>query len=91
MTSYGKILSDGMLNQIQTTDLRFLIRTRSNLIFTISTDDDNIEEHDETLTKIIDHFTHFYATFTIMGKGDTTVFQEFPKFLMDREILQLHC
>jgi hypothetical protein len=91
LTGYGKILSDDMLNEIQTADLRFLIRTQANLIFTISTDDANIQEHDATLTKMIDLFTHFYATLQILSKSDTTAFQDFPKYLLDQEIMQLNC
>jgi hypothetical protein len=91
LTSYGKILVDGRLNQIQVADMRFLIRTRSNLIFTISTDDDDLLVNDATLKTIIDHFTKLYATFSVLGKDDSTAFQDFPHYLMNRDILQLDC
>jgi hypothetical protein len=91
LTSYGKILSDDELNTIQTAGMRFLIRTRSNLIFTITIDDGDIQEHDETLKKIMDLFIHFYATLTTLGRSGPTTFQDFPNYLMNQNILQLDC
>jgi hypothetical protein len=93
LTGYGKILSDDNLNMIQTTDLRFLIRTRYNFVFAMSTDDNDadIQELDSILLRTIDLFTHFYATMATLGKGDTIDFQEFPKYIINQEILQLNC
>jgi hypothetical protein len=66
---------------------------KDELIFSISADDDNTEEHRETLAGIIGLFADLYDSYShgIEDEIDTSVYQEFPKFLVDQKILQLNC
>ncbi|MHA1952053.1 MAG: hypothetical protein ACXAAO_14825 [Candidatus Thorarchaeota archaeon] len=93
LSSFSKYLSSDMLNQIELSGLRFILMSRADLIFAISTDDDNTELHSATLNKIIGLFADIYDSFSyrIEEEIDIAVFQDFPKFLVDQEILKLNC
>jgi len=93
LSSFGKYLSTDMLNEIELSGLRFMLMSRADLIFVISADDDNVEGHSVTLKKIIGLFADIYDTFSfgIEDEIDVIVYQDFPKYLVDQEILQLNC
>ncbi len=93
LSSFSRHLSMDVLNEIQLSNLRFIIMSRVNLIFAISIDDEKTEEHSATLRKIIDLFGDIYDSFSfgIEDEIDVAIYQDFPKFLVDQEILQLNC
>ncbi len=93
LSSFGKYLSSDDLNQIELSGLRFILRSRVDLIFAISADDDNTEVHSATLNKIIGLFADIYDSFSygIEDEIDTAVYQDFPKFLVNQKILKLNC
>jgi hypothetical protein len=93
LSSFGKYLSSDDLNQIDLSGLRFILMSRVDLIFAISADDDNTQEHSVILTKIIELFADIYDSFSfgIEDEIDTSVYREFPKFLVDQKILKLNC
>lgn len=93
LSSFGEYLSSDMLEQIELSGLRFILMSRADLIFAISADDDNREEHSVILNKIIDLFADIYDSFSfgIEDEIDTTVYIDFPKFLVDQKILKLNC
>lgn len=93
LSSFGSYLSTETLDEIQLSGLRFLLMSRADLIFALSADDEDTEEHRAILTKITELFADIYDTFSfgIEDKIDTHVYQDFPKFLVDQEILQLNC
>ncbi len=93
LSSFGKYLATDTLNEIQLSGLRFMLMSRADLIFAISADDDNAEEHTAILTKIVGLFADIYDTFSfgIEDEIDTVVYRDFPKYLVDQEILQLNC
>ncbi|MHA2359273.1 MAG: hypothetical protein ACXAB5_03290 [Candidatus Thorarchaeota archaeon] len=93
LSSFGKYLSTDILNDIQLSNLRFILMSRADLIFALSTDDNDTEEHSTTLSKIIELFADIYDSFSfgIEDEIDVIVYQDFPKYLVDQEILQLNC
>ena len=93
LSSFGNFLSSEMINEIQLSGLRFVLMSRADLIFAMSADDDENEKHKMILTKIIELFADLYDTFSfgIEDEINTEVYQDFPKFLVDQEILQLNC
>ncbi|MHA1943155.1 MAG: hypothetical protein ACW96M_02050 [Candidatus Thorarchaeota archaeon] len=93
LSSFGTYLSTDTLNDIQLSNLRFILMSRADLIFAISTDDNDTEEHSTTLSKIIELFADIYDSFSfgIEDEIDVIVYQDFPKYLVDQEILQLNC
>lgn len=93
LSSFGKYLSSDDLNQIDLSGLRFILMSKTDLIFAISADDDNTQEHSVILTKIIELFADIYDSFSfgIEDEIDTSVYREFPKFLVDQKILKLNC
>jgi hypothetical protein len=93
LSNFGRQLSAEAINEIQLSNLHFILVTRADLIFAISIDDDQIEEHSDTLNDIIDLFADIYDTFSfgIEDEIDVIVYQEFPKFLVDQGILDLNC
>ncbi|MFW9809365.1 MAG: hypothetical protein ACFFE6_08300 [Candidatus Thorarchaeota archaeon] len=93
LSNFGRHLTTDVLNQIQLSNLHFILSSRADLIFAISVDDDNLEEHSDTLSKIIDLFADIYDTFSfgIEDEIDVIVYQDFPKFLVDQDILKLNC
>jgi hypothetical protein len=66
---------------------------KEDLIFSISADDDETEKHRTILNQIIGLFADLYDSFScgMEDEVDTSVYQEFPKFLVDQGILQLNC
>ncbi|MFW9794885.1 MAG: hypothetical protein ACFFEE_11310 [Candidatus Thorarchaeota archaeon] len=93
LSNFGRHLTEDVLNEIQLSNLRFILLSRADLIFAISIDDDKIEEHSDTLSNIIDLFGDIYDTFSfgIEDEIDVIVYQDFPRFLVDQEILHLNC
>jgi hypothetical protein len=86
-------LSTDGLDRIQLGGLRFMLKSRQDLIFAISTDDEDTEEHKSTLAKIVDLFYDIYDSLWlgINEEIDTAVFQDFPKYLVDHNVLKLNC
>ncbi len=93
LSTFGQALSADVLNEITLSGLRFIMMPKEDLIFSISADDDDTEAHRDILAQIIDLFADLYDSFScgIEDEIDTTVYQEFPKFLVDQGILQLNC
>ena len=90
---FSKLLEAATLDQIELGALTFILMTKGNLVFALSADDENIPEHKLTLVKIINLFEDLYDYYTVCVEPDVdvTVFHEFPKFLVDQEILQPNC
>ena len=93
LSSFGGAISADTLNEITLSGLRFILRSKEDLIFSISADDDDTEGQRKILTEIIGLFADLYDSFScgIEDEIDTAVYQEFPKFLVDQGILQLNC
>ncbi len=93
LSSFGRDFSGHSLNEIRLSSLRFILKSKEDLIFSISIDDDDIERHKRTLDEIIGLFADLYDAYSygIEDEIDTTVYREFPKFLVDQGILQLNC
>ena len=93
LSTFGQALSADVLNEITLSGLTFMLRTKEDLIFSVSADDDDTETHKDTLSQIIGLFADLYDTYScgIEDEIDTSIYQEFPKFLVDQGILQLNC
>ena len=93
LSTFGQALSADVLNEITLSGLRFMLMPKEDLIFSISADDDDTRTHRDILTQIIDLFADLYDSFScgMEDEIDTSVYQEFPKFLVDQGILQLNC
>jgi hypothetical protein len=93
LSSFGRALSADVLNEVTLSGLRFMLMPKEDLIFSISADDDDTEEHKVILTQIIGLFADIYDSFScgIEEEIDTIVYQDFPKFLVDQGILKLNC
>lgn len=93
LSSFGGAISADTLDEITLSGLEFILMPKGDLIFSISADDDDVERHRKTLTEIIGLFADLYDSFScgIEDEIDATVYQEFPKFLVDQGILQLNC
>lgn len=85
LSSFGSYLSTETLNEIELSGLRFLLVSRADLIFALSADDDDSDEHRAVLSKIVDLFADIYDTFSfgIEDEIDPHVYADFPKFLVD--------
>ncbi|MGY5860200.1 MAG: hypothetical protein RTU63_12600 [Candidatus Thorarchaeota archaeon] len=90
---FSKVLEAATLDQIQLGSLTFMLVSKGNLVFALSADDENIPEHKTTLVKIIDLFEDLYDYYTVCVEPDIdiAIFQEFPKFLVDQDILKPNC
>ena len=90
---FGKMLDATTLDQIQLGNLTFVLMAKGDLVFALSADDENIPQHKTTLVQIIDLFEDLYDYYTVCVEPDIdiAIFQEFPKFLVDQEILQPNC
>jgi len=90
---FAKMLEAQSLDQIQLGTLTFMLMSKGNLIFALSADDENIPDHKTTLVKIIDLFEDLYDYYTVsvVPDIDIAIFSEFPKFLVDQEILKPNC
>lgn len=93
LSSFGRALSADTLNEISLSGLQFLLKTKEDLIFSISADDTDNASHRRVLNEIIGLFADLYDSFScgIEDEVDISVYQEFPKFLVDQGILQLNC
>ncbi|MFW9787841.1 MAG: hypothetical protein ACFFE2_09770 [Candidatus Thorarchaeota archaeon] len=94
LSNFGSAISADTLNEITLSGLRFMLMPKEDLIFSISADDDeDAEVHTRVLTEIIGLFADLYDSYScgIEDEIDTSVYQEFPKFLVDQGILQLNC
>ncbi|MHA1390609.1 MAG: hypothetical protein ACTSUZ_03740 [Candidatus Thorarchaeota archaeon] len=90
---FSKILEATTLDQIELGALTFILMAKGNLVFALSADDENISEHKSTLVQIIELFEDLYDYYTVCVEPDIdiAIFQEFPKFLVDHEILKPNC
>jgi hypothetical protein len=90
---FSKFLEAKSLDQIQLGTLTFILMAKGNLVFALSADDENNVEHKTTLVKIIDLFEDLYDFYTVCVDSDIdiAVFKEFPKFLVDQNILARNC
>lgn len=90
---FAKVVNSTSVDEIELGNLTFILMSRGNLIFALSIDDGNLAEHRKTLVKIIDLFEDLYDYYSVCVASDidTSVFAEFPKFLVDQEILQPNC
>ncbi|MHA1390322.1 MAG: hypothetical protein ACTSR9_18035 [Candidatus Thorarchaeota archaeon] len=90
---FSKILEATTLDQIELGALTFILKAKGNLVFALSADDENISEHKSTLVQIIELFEDLYDYYTVCVEPDIdiAIFQEFPKFLVDQEILKPNC
>lgn len=94
LSKFGNELSAETLKEIRLSGLRFMLLPKEDLIFAISADDeDDIGTHRRVLNEIIVLFADLYDTYScgIEDEISTSVYQEFPKFLVDQDILQLNC
>ncbi|MHA1904268.1 MAG: hypothetical protein ACXABC_06565 [Candidatus Thorarchaeota archaeon] len=93
LCSFVKILSSDGLDRIQLGGLRFMLKSRQDLIFAISADDEDTKKHKSALSKIVELFFDIYDSLLlgINEEIDTEVFQDFPKYLVDHDILKLNC
>ena len=90
---FAKVVDSTSVDEIQLGTLTFVLQSKGNLVFALSMDDRNLTEHRKTLSKIIDLFGDLYDYYSvcISSDVDTSVFAEFPRFLVDQEILQPNC
>lgn len=91
--SFSKMVDAETVDEIQLGTLTFLLISKGNLVFALSADDENPVEHKATLVRIIDLFEDLYDYYTVCVEPDIdiTIFKEFPKFLVDQDILQPNC
>ena len=90
---FANVVNSTSVNEIQLGDLTFILQSKGNLVFAISMDDRNLTEHRKTLGKIIEIFEDLYDYYSLCIESniDKSTFAEFPKFLVDQEILQPNC
>jgi len=90
---FAKIVDSTSVDEIQMGTLTFILMSKGNLIFALSMDDEKVTEHRKTLAKIIELFEDLYDYYSecVASDVDKSVFAEFPKFLVDQEILQPNC
>ncbi|MGY5881547.1 MAG: hypothetical protein RTV31_14955 [Candidatus Thorarchaeota archaeon] len=93
LNGFSKMLEATTLDQIELGTLTFILMAKGNLVFALSADDESIPEHKSTLLRIIALFEDLYDYYTVCVEPDidVAIFQEFPKFLVDQEILQPNC
>ncbi|MFW9806123.1 MAG: hypothetical protein ACFFFK_05290, partial [Candidatus Thorarchaeota archaeon] len=94
LSDFGSAISAETLNEIRLSGLRFLLMPKEDLIFSISADDEEAtENHRKVLHEIIDLFSDLYDSYScgIEDVIDSSIYQEFPRFLVDQGILQLNC
>ncbi|TFG31701.1 hypothetical protein EU528_05425 [Candidatus Thorarchaeota archaeon] len=91
--SFSKMVDAETVDEIQLGNLTFLLISKGNLVFALSADDENSIEHKATLVRIIDLFEDLYDYYTVCVEPDIdiAIFKEFPKFLVDQDILQPNC
>ena len=93
LNGFARMLDATTLDQIELGALTFILMAKGNLVFALSADDENISEHKSTLVRIIDLFEDLYDYYTVCVEPDIDIatFQEFPKFLVDQDILKPNC
>ena len=90
---FSRFLEAKTLDQIRLGTLTFILMSKGNLVFALSADDEDISEHKMTLVKIVDLFEDLYDYYAMCIEPDIdiSVFREFPKFLVDKDILARNC
>ena len=90
---FANVVNSTSVNEIQLGNLTFILQSKGNLVFALSMDDRNLTEHRKTLAKIIDLFEDLYDYYSLCIELNISksTFAEFPKFLVDQEILQPNC
>jgi len=90
---FAKVVDSTSVDEIQLGNLTFILQSKGNLVFALSMDDRNLTEHRKTLAKIIDLFEDLYDYYSLRIESniDRSIFAEFPRFLVDQEILQPNC
>ncbi|TFG26881.1 hypothetical protein EU527_19205 [Candidatus Thorarchaeota archaeon] len=89
----SKMFNAESLDEIQLGGLSFTVMSKGSLVFAISADDTDATTHKTTLTEIIEIFEdlyEFYST-SVEPDVDITPFKEFPKFLVDQNVLKPNC
>ncbi len=91
--SFAKMVDAESVDEIQLGTLTFILMSKGNLVFALSADDENTVEHRTTLVRIIDLFEDLYDYYTVCVEPDIdiAIFREFPKFLVDQDILKPNC
>ncbi len=91
--SFSKMFEAESVDEIQLGKLSFILMSKGNLVFALSADDEDITAHKVTLVSIINLFVELYDYYSMSVESDidTTIFQEFPKFLVDQDILKPNC
>ncbi len=91
--SFSKMFEAESVDEIQLGKLSFILMSKGNLVFALSSDDRDITAHKATLVSIINLFEELYDYYSMRVESDidTTIFQEFPKFLVDQDILKPNC
>ena len=89
----SKLFKAESLEGIQFGALSFTVMSKGNLVFALSADDDDAAKHKTTLVEIVNLFEELYEFYSmnISSDVDTVVFKEFPKFLVDQDILRPNC
>ncbi len=90
---FANVVNSTSVDEIQLGTLTFILQSKGNLVFALSMDDRNLIEHRKTLAKIIDLFEDLYDYYSLCIESniDKSTFAEFPKFLVDQEILKPNC
>ncbi len=93
LSSFGSLLSNGMLSEVVLSGLQFMIMPHNEIIFSISADDDETKNNKRALEKIIDVFADIYDSYSlgIEDEIDPVIYKDFPKFLVDQGVLKLNC
>ena len=91
--SFSKMFEAENVDSIQLGALSFVLMSKGNLVFALSADDEDTTTHKTTLVAIINLFEELYDYYSMNVESDidTAVFQEFPKFLVDQDILKPNC
>ena len=90
---FSRLLDAESVDEIQLGSLTFILMSKGNLIFALSADDEDLQRHRMTLTRIVDLFEDLYDYYTVCvdPEIDVAIFHEFPKFLVDQDILKPNC
>ena len=91
--SFSKMFEAESVDAIQLGKLSFILMSKGNLVFALSADNEDITPHKATLVSIIDLFEELYDYYSMSVESDIdiAIFQEFPKFLVDQDILKPNC
>ena len=91
--SFSKMFEAESVDEIKLGKLSFILKSKGNLVFALSADDEDITPHKATLVSIIDLFEELYDYYSMSVESEINIaiFQEFPKFLVDQDILKPNC